>query len=333
MCLQWSVLLRPKGFADWNPSRDTRAVLSAVGEILQEYRQYLPMTARQIYYRLVGGYGFPKTERAYKNLCNHLVRARRAQMIPFGVIRDDETINHRPFDFTNPTAFWEYQIQLAEEYQRERQTGQPQYIEVWCEAGGMVPQLGQICHPFGIPVHSAGGFLSVTAIHETAKRIAKRNVPTVLLHIGDFDPSGDSIFQVIEEDVGAFIWGMDVSDPEEHFIPYRLAVREEHIQEYNLETAPPKRSDSRSARWEQEKAENTAQAEAFPPDVLATLLKEYIEGITDFDILDRTKTQEGNESHRLVNLSRVVQEEHEDWLGTFNDPLDDPDYNPDEGEL
>lgn len=317
---------RPKGYADWTPNRETRAVLSAVGEILKEYRQYLPMTARQIFYRLVGGYGFPKTERAYKNLCNHLVRARRAQMIPFGVIRDDETINHRPFDFANPTEFWNYQLQLAEEYQRERQTGQSQYIEVWCEAGGMVPQLGQVCHPFGIPVHSAGGFLSVTAIHETAKRIARRDIPTVLLHIGDFDPSGDSIFQVIEEDVGAFVWGMGAE--EGHFLPHRLAVREEHIQEYNLETAPPKRTDSRSARWEREKAEDTAQAEAFPPDVLADLLKTSIEGYIDFDMLKRTEAQEQLESDQLVSLGRVVQEEQETWLSTDDDPLDNPDYEP-----
>ena len=318
--------MRPKGYAAWKPNRDTRATLGAVGEILKEYRQYLPMTARQIFYRLVGGYGFPKTERSYKNLCNHLVRARRAQMIPFGVIRDDETINHRPFDFANPTEFWNYQIQLAEEYVRQRQTGQTHYIEVWCEAGGMVPQLGQITHPFGIPVHSAGGFLSVTAIHETAERIARRDVPTILLHIGDFDPSGDSIFQVIEEDVGAFVWGMDA--PEDHFLPIRLAVREEHIQEYGLETAPPKRSDSRSAKWEQENAEDTAQAEAFAPDVLAELLKNSIEEYIDFDMLKRTEHQERKESDRLVHLGRIVQEKHEAWLDTTDDPLDDPEYTP-----
>lgn len=320
-------MARPKGYADWKPTRDTQQVLIAVSKILEEYRQYLPMTARQIFYRLVGGYGYPKTERAYKNLTNHLVRARRARMIPFGVIRDDETVNHRPFDFANPTEFWNYQIQLAEEYQRQRQTGQPQYIEVWCEAGGMVPQLGQVTHPFGIPVHSAGGFLSVTAIYETAKRIANRDMPTVLLHIGDFDPSGDSIFQVIEEDVGAFVWEMA---GDEWFMPRRLAVLGEHVGEYELETAPPKRSDSRSAKWERENSEDTAQAEAFAPDVLSNLLKEAIEDYTDADKLDRTEAQERLESEKLVDLGKEVQQspDHYDWLDTLDDPLDDENYDP-----
>lgn len=318
-------MARPKGYAEWTPSRDTRAVLTAVGQILEEYRQYLPMTARQIFYRLVGGYGYPKTDRSYKNLCNHLVRARRARMIPFDVIRDDETVNHQPFDFANPTAFWNYQIQLAEEYQRERQTGQPQYIEVWCEAGGMVPQLGQVCHPFGVPVHSAGGFLSVTAIHETAKRIAKRDVPTVLLHIGDFDPSGDSIFQVIEEDVGAFVREMA---GEGWFEPRRLAVLGEHVAEYGLETAPPKGTDSRSPKWERENSEDTAQAEAFAPDVLSDLLREAVENYFEPEILGRTERQEQHESHKLVGLGRNVQSDHHEWLDTLDDPLDDPDYEP-----
>jgi hypothetical protein len=316
---------RPKGYADWTPTIETRVTLQNVVSILREYEAYLPMTARQIFYRLVGGYGFPKTNRAYKNLTNHLVRARRARLIPFGVIRDDETTNKPPFDFANPTAFWNYQLQLAEDYQRERQHSQKQWIEVWCEAGGMVPQLTQVCHPFGISVHSAGGFLSVTAIHEVAKRIAEREVPTVLLHIGDYDPSGDSIFQVIEEDVGAFVEDMVDDD---WFFPHRLAVREEHVQEYGLETAPPKGSDSRSPKWELENNEWTAQAEAFAPDVLHGLLKEEIETYTDFEILERTEAQESKESDRLVGLGQTVQADHHEWLDTADDPLDDPDYMP-----
>ena len=54
-----------------------------------EYEDYLPLTVRQIFYRLVGAYGFEKTERAYERLGNHLVRARRAQIIRFDAIRDD----------------------------------------------------------------------------------------------------------------------------------------------------------------------------------------------------------------------------------------------------
>lgn len=56
---------------------------------LEEYRAHLPMTARQIFYRLVGAYAYPKDEAGYGRLIEMLNRARRARMIPMESIRDD----------------------------------------------------------------------------------------------------------------------------------------------------------------------------------------------------------------------------------------------------
>ncbi len=80
---------RPRGYAPWRPQTKTRALLEAVEEVLDEYSEHLPLTVRQIFYRLVGTIGYPKDENAYARLCEHLVRARRARLIPFGSIRDD----------------------------------------------------------------------------------------------------------------------------------------------------------------------------------------------------------------------------------------------------
>jgi hypothetical protein len=55
----------------------SRALLETVQGILTDYRAYLRLTIRQVFYRLVGVYGYPKKERAYKNLCELLNRARR----------------------------------------------------------------------------------------------------------------------------------------------------------------------------------------------------------------------------------------------------------------
>ena len=49
----------------------------------------LPLTVRQIFYRLVGAHGYDKTEQAYARLGEHLNRARRAGLIEFDAIRDD----------------------------------------------------------------------------------------------------------------------------------------------------------------------------------------------------------------------------------------------------
>ena len=46
-------------------------------QILIDFDDYLPLTAWQIFYRLVGGYDYPKDENAYTRLCEKLNRARR----------------------------------------------------------------------------------------------------------------------------------------------------------------------------------------------------------------------------------------------------------------
>ena len=45
---------RVRGFAPWRPQAKTAEMLRAVRAVLAEYRAYLPMTIRQVYYRLIG---------------------------------------------------------------------------------------------------------------------------------------------------------------------------------------------------------------------------------------------------------------------------------------
>lgn len=107
---------RPKGYAEWKPRKETQIVLAQVEEVLQEYREHLPLTVRQIFYRLVGAFDFPKTEQAYERLGNYLVRARRARLIPFDYIRDDSAsrMSHRHFD--GEADFYSYVHQLGRNY-------------------------------------------------------------------------------------------------------------------------------------------------------------------------------------------------------------------------
>ena len=44
----------PRGLADWKPQQRTLAGLKTVQAIPDEYRAYLPLTLRQVFYRLVG---------------------------------------------------------------------------------------------------------------------------------------------------------------------------------------------------------------------------------------------------------------------------------------
>jgi hypothetical protein len=80
-------------------------VLSQITAVLAEYEDHLPLTCRQIFYRLVGAHGYAKTEDDYKRLLEILNRARRAGWIAFEAIRDDGTTANLPNGFTDPGGF------------------------------------------------------------------------------------------------------------------------------------------------------------------------------------------------------------------------------------
>jgi hypothetical protein len=285
-------MTRPKGYAPWAPSPDVQEVLRAVQIVLEEYRDYLPMTNRQIFYRLVGAFGYAKTETAYKRLCGYLTRARRARIIPFSAIRDDKVSSRASYGYAGLTEFKEGIKASAEFYRLNRLDGQDYDIELWCEAEGMLPQMARVAEPYSVSCYSAGGFLSVTAIKDIANRVAKRGRDTILLHVGDFDPSGESIFDTITDDVTKFVWAMS-RDRDLHTV--RVALTIDQVDEYDIPTAPPKPSDSRSARWEGE----TAQAEAMPPSLLAEVVERAISERVDSAIMQEVLDREEEHKEKL----------------------------------
>jgi hypothetical protein len=263
---------RPRGYAAWRPQAKTRRLLDQVQVVLDEYEAYLPLTVRQIFYRLVGSFAYEKTERAYDRLAEHLVRARRARLLPFDDIRDDGITTFRYQWFHGVESFWDAVGGTIKSYRRDRQAGQTHRLELWCEAAGMAPQLARVADRYSVPVFSSGGFSSLTAVRMIVDRACERDQPTVLLHVGDFDPSGASIFEAMSEDAVAFL-EEDRVIALQRIIPVRVALTGEQVSEYDLPTAPPKASDSRSKSWRGE----TCQLEALAPDALAELVSWAIE--------------------------------------------------------
>jgi hypothetical protein len=59
--------MRPRGFIDaWLPRDKSRHLLALVSAILVQYAEQLPLTIRQIFYRLVGRHDYPKTSATIK---------------------------------------------------------------------------------------------------------------------------------------------------------------------------------------------------------------------------------------------------------------------------
>lgn len=266
---------RPRGFAAWKPQAESADLLDQVQQVLATYSDLLPLTGRQIFYRLVATTGYDKTELAYKRLLNLLNRARRAHIIDMAAIRDDGAMVAGAGRFSSDRDFLTACEHWAASFQLDFMQYQPRHVEVLCEAGGMVPQLERVAEPYGVAVRSSGGFDSTTVKHQLGRLYGNQSKPVVVLHVGDLDPSGEHICSNLAEDVGAFTshYGGALS-------VMRIAVTEDQQAAFDLPTAPTKPTDRRSFS-----AAFTVQAEALPPDALASIVRNAIEQQLDMAAL------------------------------------------------
>ncbi|GGX46265.1 hypothetical protein [Streptomyces noursei] len=296
---------RPRGpQPHWRPKRETLRVLTAVDTILDRYRDHLPISLRQTWYVLLSDGVMAKIERDYKRMCEYVGMARRSGRIPWDAIRDDTQIAvEAPPSFAGPGDFFTAVDAAVDDYRVDRQTGQPVRLELWCETAGMVPQLVRIGEGFGIACFSGGGFDGLAGKHDAAMRAVEGGRKTLVLHIGDYDPSGEHLFNSLAEDVIAFA---QAAGAEVEF--ERVAVTPEQIATYDLPTAPPKATDRRSFS-----GTTTTQAEALPPDILATIVREAIAAHRDLEVHRQALARE--EAER-----RAIRER----LGRWSDPGEPP---------
>lgn len=320
-------MTRAKGFAAWKPQKRTLVVLRDIEVVLEEYRAYLPLTVRQVFYRLVGK-GYQKTENFYENVQDKCNRARRSGRIPFSSIRDDG-VSRRGGEthgyYETPDDYYRTHDKLHNYYNRSWHEEQPAFISVLCEAAGMVPMLARVADRYRVPVASSSGFDSLTVKYdlysEAAERMEEFGQDTILLHLGDHDPSGVALHESMADDFDAF--ALDHSyDP---LIDLRrVALTPEQIVGYGIEPDPEgvKPSDSRSKSFIQRGLEPAAQLEAIPPDTLIALVRQEIERTLDMEALRASQERERREREevqtKLNGVNEVLREafgleEEEGW--------------------
>lgn len=291
-------MTRPRGYAPWRPHGATQELLDNVNAVLTEYRAHLPMTLRQVFYRLVGNHDYDKTETAYAALCDKMNRARRAGLVDWHAIRDDRPTIDTPYGYDNVADYLATVSHFLDPnvYRRHRRHGQASQLYVACEASGMVPMLARATRQYGVTVISSGGFDSVTMKRQLAR--ASTTWPITVLHIGDHDPSGVHIFQSFAEDVGAF------AEADGGSVTFqRIAVLPDHIDRYSLPTAPPKATDRRAFHGQ------TVQAEALPPDLLVDLVKQAVIDHTEPNALDHLLAIEAAERDELDRLLAPLRDQ------------------------
>lgn len=304
---------RVKGFAPWNPQKRTEPLLTEIEAVLNEYRAYLPLTVRQVFYRLVGK-GYPKTENFYSSVGDACNRARRSGRIPFSAIRDDGISQQggEPRTYESPEEYYATHDELYNFYKRSWHADQPVYVQVLCEAAGMVPLLARAVGRYRASVASSSGFDSLTAKHDlftdALLRYEQFGQETVLLHLGDHDPSGWWMHKSMAEDLAAFCH--DHEDATDDLIELRrVALTPEQIQELGIAPQPePVKPKGHGKAFIEQGLEPAAQLEAVPPDTLTAVVRQAVERTFDLDVLRESLEQERVEREHVQEKLDEVNE-------------------------
>jgi hypothetical protein len=113
--LMRNIIFSDRGYVAWTPRRQTKALLGQILSIFEEYEDHLPLTGRQVLYRMMGQFGHPKQIENRVYYCPGPRPAGQGDPVRLGPRRQHRYV-------------------LVAVVRRE----------LWCEAAGMGPQLDAV---------------------------------------------------------------------------------------------------------------------------------------------------------------------------------------------
>lgn len=206
------------------------AIITRAAAIVESYD--IPVTLRQLFYRLVMEQLIPNEEGPYKRLSGLTSDLRRKGEFP------------RLFDrgrrILEPPAFADVADglnALLQQYRLDRTIGQASQIFIGVEKNALAGLLEAWFENYGLPVLPLGGFSSEDIDRRVKDRVHADGRPAVLIIAGDFDASGMDITRNFIQQTNCW---KDV---------HRIALDEELIDSLGLPVLEGKATDSRAARF------------------------------------------------------------------------------------
>jgi hypothetical protein len=287
-------------------------IVSEVNQILQQYT--MPLTLRQIFYRLVSKLVIPNTVTSYKTLSKTLVKAREQGEVDDTRIEDRsrQILGVGDWGYEDFDTFLDDQIKrLKESWQywtRPLWQNQPQKVLIALEKDALSRLFTDIADDYHVKVYPTRGYGSYTYVKNMAQ-LMNGEKPTIVLYFGDFDPSGQDIQRDLEERLTAY--------GAANFKVMRVALTLNQINQYNL---PPRPEDAETiAKLQRDPRTKTygmtyaCELDALEPTTLQQIIRAAIRNQIDIDKWNQTIQQIKDEQQKLLDkLSKLKIEWGED---------------------
>lgn len=318
---------QPKEF-----SAASQSVIAHVVRILTEYAaQGFDLTLRQIYYQFItrdlflddrwwrwieetrrwvrvefGDMGATKNaDPNYKWLGGIVNDGRLAGLIDWDHIVDRTR-------YLRSETYWQSPDEIiraaASGFRLDKWATQPIYVEVWVEKDALIGVVEHACRPLETAFLSCRGYVSQSEMWRAAQRFGQRAAQgqnTVILHLGDHDPSGIDMSRDVEARIREFLWG-DGHNPAHCFELRRIALNWDQIEEYAPPPNPAKITDSRARSYIARHGRDSWELDALEPAAIADLIGENVLAVRDEDAWAAVASEQESQGE-------VLRQAHERW--------------------
>lgn len=273
-------------FIDKAFNAEHTAIIANANRIIRDYQaQGFTLTLRQLYYQFVARALMGNNQKNYKRLGGILNDARMAGLIDWSAIEDRTRNLRRSATWTSPET-----IIVADQFRMDKWLGQKMRPEVWVEKDALIGVIEPACTEWQVAYFACRGNVSQSEQYVAGKRIAARlkddKQGTLVIHLGDHDPSGIDMTRDNEDRLATFIgtkrgWRL-----------IRIALNMDQIEELKPPPNPAKTTDSRYAGYAEKYGDESWELDALEPTYIDRIVREAIETGLDRSKWDREVERE-----------------------------------------
>lgn len=294
---------------------ETLAIIAKANTVIADYmRQGFKLTLRQLYYQFIAKdllphswidaeynakHGLPadtkNTMKNYKHLGDIINDGRLAGQIDWTAIEDRTRNLQTHSSWTSPHSIIRA---CADQYTVDLWAEQGNHVEVWIEKEALIGVIEGICTELQVPYFACKGYTSQSEMWEAAqrlKRYEKAGKDTVVVHLGDHDPSGLDMTRDIQERLELF-GSTTVID--------RIALTWQQIDEYGPPPNPAKTTDARYEKYREQFGDDSWELDALEPQVMADLIRDAVQARIDQELWDEAVAQQDMGRTQLSTISR-----------------------------
>jgi hypothetical protein len=278
---------------------------------MDELRRWWPMTARQIYYRLISSDAIKRAHWRWKGrqvdiytaLGRTLKWMRIDDKLPWNSIIDDHRVTTSKMGFTDTRDFIDYEMgNFLSGYNRCMAQKQGNYIEIWIEKAALLHIVKPVADDFCRRVVVCRGYNSITFQAEFYNRATEAmgmDQQPIVLYFGDWDPSGVNMIYAAMQTL--------TDELDLDMVRYiRAGINPEHFSEIQADPVPINADDTRARRFVDQHGPTAYELDAIHPERLQDLVRTNLEEFTDMSAYEENTDMESEDIENIEMLKDDV---------------------------